>query len=71
MRIGRFFPISPRRFAPERVPMLPLVTLVVLLLGGASPHDVANGGPSMVTTADVLNGGPSAAVDDVANGGPS
>jgi hypothetical protein len=34
--------------------MLSIVTLVVLLLGGVSPNDVANGGPSVVTTGAVL-----------------
>ena len=51
--------------------MLPLVTLLALLLGGVSPHDVLNGGPSVTTTAPAASGGSSAAVDDVLNGGPS
>jgi len=53
--------------------MLSVIALVVLLLGGTvTPHDVLNGGPSIVTTSDVANGGPSArSVDDVLNGGPS
>ena len=55
--------------------MLSVLALVALLLGGtATPHDVLNGGPSIVTTRDIANGGPSATaptVDDVLNGGPS
>jgi hypothetical protein len=51
--------------------MLPLVTLVALLLGGVSPNDVLNGGPSVTTTAATANAGSSASVDDVLNGGPS
>ncbi len=58
--------------------MLSILALAALLLGGSiTPHDVANGGPSIVTTRDVANGGPSVTapiappVDDVANGGPS
>ncbi len=58
--------------------MLGILTLVAMLLGGSvTPHDVVNGGPSIVTTRDVANGGPSVTapaappVDDVVNGGPS
>jgi hypothetical protein len=52
--------------------MLGILTLVALLLGGTvTPHDVVNGGPSIVTSADVANGGPSIAPKDVVNGGPS
>jgi hypothetical protein len=52
--------------------MLSVIVLVVLLLGGTvMPHDVLNGGPSMVTTGDVANSGPSLAPRDVLNGGPS
>ena len=69
--IGRFFPILLGARAGKGHSMLPILTLVVLLLGGVSPNDVLNGGPSKATTADVVNGGPSVTVDDVLNGGPS
>lgn len=52
--------------------MISILALAVLLLGGTvTPHDVLNGGPSIVTTTDVANGGPSVAPRDVLNGGPS
>jgi hypothetical protein len=70
--IGRFFPIVLGARAGKGTQMLPILTLVVLLIGGTvMPYDVANGGPSIVTSADVLNGGPSIAPMDVVKGGPS
>jgi len=56
-------------FVPERVPMLVIVALAALLLGGTvAPSDGLPGGPSVSTNATTIPSGP---VDDGLNGGPS
>ncbi len=56
--------------APERVPMLVILALAALLLGGTvTPNNVLPGGPSITTTAATPVGSPSA--DEILPGGPS
>lgn len=56
--------------APERLPMIAILTLAALLLGGTvTPDNVLPGGPSK--TANAATPASSPVVDNVLPGGPS